>query len=117
MTMSWNSGSLRIACLLVALSVASAAQAQDKYYSINGGGGEGQIGDGLPLPAQDQISTMGGKTGMGGPIGTYTNFPPLLIPIAVIGKQHPAGMTMTLVPGPAVVKQTGGADPKAIKAP
>jgi len=67
--------------LLVALTVASAAQAGTKYYSVNGGGGESQIGDGLPLPIQDQYSAMGGKNGTGGPIGTFTNFPPLLIPI------------------------------------
>jgi hypothetical protein len=61
--------------------VASGAQAGTKYYSVNGGGGQGQIGDGLPIPAQDQYSAMGGKNKTGGPIGTYTNFPPLLIPI------------------------------------
>jgi hypothetical protein len=115
--MTWKSGSLRIACLLVALGVAGSAQAQTKYYSVNGGGGQAQIGDGLPLPAQDQISAMGGKNGTGGPIGTYTNFPPLLIPIGKFNKQHPPGMTMTLVTGAPVVKQTNGADPKNLIVP
>jgi hypothetical protein len=117
MIMTWKSGLLRIACLLVALGMAQGARAQNKYYSVNGGGGQAQIGDGLALPAQDPISSMGGKSGLGGPIGTYQNFPPLLIPVAIIGKQHPAGMTMTLVPGPAVVKQTAGADPKKMIVP
>lgn len=112
--MTWKSGSIRIACLLVALGVAGSAQAQDKYYSVNGGGGQAQIGDGLPLPAQDQLSSMGGKTGMGGPIGTYTNFPPLLIPV----NPNPGFKWdgAKLVKGEPVVKQTAGPDPKALKA-
>jgi len=86
--------------LLVALTIASAASAGTKYYSVNGGGGQAQIGDGLPIPAQDQYSSMGGKNGTGGPIGTFTNFPPLLIPInkdkhKVIVKQT---TTMTMQP-------------------
>ena len=60
---------------------------------------------------------MGGKNGTGGPIGTYTNFPPLLIPVAKFNKQHPPGMTMTLVAGAPVVKQTAGADPKNVNVP
>jgi hypothetical protein len=79
--MSFKSTSLRAMGLLVALTVASAAQAGTKYYSVNGGGGQAQIGDGLPIPAQDQYSSMGGKNFTNGPIGTFTNFPPLLIPI------------------------------------
>ena len=94
-------GSIGIVCLFVAFALAGSARAQTKYYSVNGGGGQTQIGDGLPLPAQDQISTMGGKTFTGGPIGTYTNFPPLLIPVAKN----------------AVVKQTTGADPKNLIVP
>jgi len=81
MMMCFESRSLRTAGLLVALTVATAAQAGTKYYSVNGGGGQAQIGDGLPLPAQYQTSSMGGKNGTGGPIGTFTNFPPLLIPV------------------------------------
>ena len=79
--MSLKSTSLRAMGLLVALTVASAAQAGTKYYSVNGGGGQAQIGDGLPIPAQDQYSSMGGKNFTNGPIGTFTNFPPLLIPV------------------------------------
>jgi hypothetical protein len=67
--------------MLVSAAIASAAEAGTKYYSVNGGGGQAQIGDGLPLPAQDQFSLMGGKNFTGGPIGTFTNFPPLRIPI------------------------------------
>jgi hypothetical protein len=115
--MEWKSGLFRCASLLVAIGVTGSAQAQTRYYSIVGGGGQAQTGDGLPLPAQDPISSMGGKSGLGGPIGTYQNLPPLLIPVAVIGRQHPAGMTMTLVPGPAVVQQTAGADPKKMVVP
>jgi len=79
--MSFKSTSLKAMGLLVALTIASAAQAGTKYYSVNGGGGQAQIGDGLPIPAQDQYSSMGGKNFTNGPIGTFTNFPPLLIPI------------------------------------
>jgi len=98
--MSRQMRSIRILSLLVAIAIAGSAQAQS-YYSVTGGGGQAQIGDGLPLPAQDQISTMGGKNGTGGPIGTYANFPPLLIPV----KKN------------ALVKQTAGADPKKMTVP
>jgi hypothetical protein len=87
-----KSGSL--VALLVTLLVASGSQAQT-YYSVTGGGGQAQIGDGLPLPAQDQV------TPMGAPIGTGTMFPPLLIPVA---------------PN-KLVKQTNGADPKKMTVP
>jgi hypothetical protein len=79
--MSFKSTSLKAMGLLVALTIASAAQAGTKYYTVSGGGGQAQIGDGLPIPAQDQYSAMGGKNFTNGPIGTYTNFPPLLVPL------------------------------------
>src|SRR5262245_51741603 len=81
MTMSFKSTSLKAVGLLVALTIASAAQAGTKYDGVTGGGGQAQIGDGLPIPAQDQYSSMGGKNFTNGPIGTYTNFPPLLVPL------------------------------------
>ncbi len=99
--MSQTRGSLRIAGLLVAIAIAGGAQAQTDFYVVSGGGGQAQIGDGLPLPAQDQVSTMGGKNGTGGPIGTYTNFPPLLIPVKAN----------------ALIKQTTGPDPKKMTVP
>src|SRR5262245_41780607 len=98
--------------LLVA-SIAGTAQAQTKFYSVTGGGGQAQIGGGLPLPIQPATSPNGGKlsngttmTPMGGttlmaPIGTGMNFPPLLIPV------NPAKL----------VKQTIGPDPKALTVP
>jgi len=98
--MSQNRGLLCTMSLLVAIAIAGGAQAQP-FYSVTSGGGQQQIGDGLPLPAQDQISAMGGKNGTGGPIGTYQNFPPLLIPVKNL----------------AVVKQTAGPDPKKITVP
>ena len=62
-------------------------------YSITGGGGQTQIGDGLLLPIQP-------ATVSGAPVGTGTLFPPLLIP-----------------PNPAkLVKQTG-ANPKKMTVP
>jgi len=87
---------IRIACLLVAVGFAGAASAQT-YYSITGGGGQAQIGDGLPLPIQVN------KTTMKGPIGTGTLFPPLLIPV-------------NTDPAKALVKQTGSA-PANLKVP
>jgi hypothetical protein len=97
--MALKSKSLGIACLLV-VGWAAAAQAacipavlSPCRYSITGGGGEAQIGDGLLLPIQP--TTIGGS-----PAGTGTMFPPLLIP-----------------PNPAkLVKQTG-ADPKKMTVP
>jgi hypothetical protein len=86
----------RIACLLVAIGFAGAASAQT-YYSITGGGGQAQIGDGLPLPIQVN------KTGGGQPIGTGTMFPPLLIPVNTKASK-------------ALVKQTGAA-PMQMKVP
>jgi hypothetical protein len=58
--------------MLFAVGIAGAANAN--YFSIAGGGAQFQIGDGLPIPIQIN------KTPMGGPIGTMTKFPPLLIP-------------------------------------
>jgi hypothetical protein len=75
--------------LWIALVTASASSAQN-YYSVTGGGGQTQIGDGLPLPIQVN------RTLMGGPIGTGTMLPPLLIPV------NPD-------PAKAIIKQTGAA--------
>jgi len=80
----------------IALVTASASSAQT-YYSITGGGGQTQIGDGLPLPIQVN------RTPMGAAIGTGTMFPPLLIPV------NPN-------PAKALVKQTGSA-PAQLKLP
>jgi len=87
--MALESKSLLIA-LLVVLGWAGSSQAQ--YYSITGGGGQAQIGDGLLLPIQP-------TTISGSPAGTMTMFPPLLIP------PNPN-------PAKALVQQTAGADPK-----
>jgi len=110
------SKSVRIACLLVALCWAATSHAQS-WYSIStnaaDSGGQAQIGGGLPLPIQPATSTMGGKLSngttmtpmgatAGGPIGTGMNFPPLLIPAN---------------PNKPLVKQTAGADPKAMTIP
>jgi hypothetical protein len=90
--------SLRIASLLVAICFAGAASAQT-YYSITGGGGQAQIGDGLPLPIQVN------KTPMGAPIGTGTMFPPLLIPVnsnkakALVKQTGAAPAQMKVAPG------------------
>ena len=73
--MSFRNAFLSAMDLLVVLAIAGAAQAGTKYYSVNGGGGQAQIGDGLPLPNQIQF------TPSGAPIGTGTMFPPLLIPV------------------------------------
>jgi hypothetical protein len=81
--------------MLVAIGFAGAANAA--YWTITAGGGQAQIGDGLPLPIQVN------KTTMGGPLGTGTMFPPLLIPVN---------------PNPAkqLIKQTG-TNPAQMKVP
>jgi len=86
----------KITCLLVVVGFAGAASAQT-YYSITGGGGQAQIGDGLPLPIQVN------KTPGMGPIGTGTMFPPLLIPVNTKASKR-------------LVKQTG-VSPAAMKVP
>ena len=93
-----TSRSLRIACMLVALSFASTMASAQTYYSITAGGGQAQIGDGLPLPIQPN------KTVGMGPIGTKSMFPTkLLIPL------NPD-------PGKRLIKQTGAA-PAQMKVP
>jgi hypothetical protein len=97
---------LRIVSLLGVLGLGwvGAAQAQT-YYSIVSGGGQLQLGHGLPFPLQPSTSSMGGKTSMGGPIGTGMNFPDkLLIPL-------------NTDPAKRLVKQTAGPDPKQITVP
>lgn len=69
--------SLRLACLLLVLAWAGAAQAAN--YTVTGGGAQGQIGDGLMIPIQDP-TTMSPPTGAGLQRGTGTMFPPLLMP-------------------------------------
>jgi hypothetical protein len=86
----------RIVCLLVAIGFAGAVNAQT-YYSITGGGGQAAIGSGLPLPIQVN------KTTMGGPIGTGTMFPPLLIPV------NPKGLVKQTGSAPAQMKVQPGA--------
>ena len=93
--MALKSKSLRIACLLVVLGWAGSSQAQ--YYSITGGGGQAQIGDGLLLPIQP-------TTISGSPAGTMTMFPPLLIPV------NPN-------PAKALVFQPAGPDPRKMTVP
>jgi hypothetical protein len=90
---------LRIASLLLVLGWAGTVQAQS-YYSVTGGGGQAQIGVGLPLPIQP--ATTGG-TAMN-PVGTGTVFPPLLIPLNANASKR-------------LVKQTAGADPKQMTVP
>jgi hypothetical protein len=94
-----HSKMLQIAALLVAIAFAGASQAQT-YYTVTGGGGQAQIGGGLPLPIQ--LATTGGT--MMSPIGTGTMFPPLLIPV-------------NANPAKRLVKQTAGADPKKMTVP
>ena len=90
--------------LLAALGFASASRAQ-QYYSVSGGGGQLQIGDGLPIPIQAQITAMGGAMSTGGPIGTGANFPDkLLIP-------------PNTIPAKRLIKQTAGPDPKKMIIP
>jgi hypothetical protein len=88
--------SLRRLCPLLALAFAVASSAQT-YYSVTGGGGQLQIGNGLPVPIQPYF------TYFGAPIGTKSKFPPLLISV------NPD-------PAKALVKQTG-ASPALIKVP
>jgi hypothetical protein len=84
--------------MLVALSFASTMASAQTYYSITAGGGQAQIGDGLPLPIQPN------KTVGMGPIGTKGMFPTkLLIPL------NPD-------PGKRLIKQTGSA-PAQMKVP
>jgi hypothetical protein len=91
------SASIRLLWLWITLVTASASSAQN-YYSVTGGGGQTQIGDGLPLPIQVN------RTPMGSPIGTGTIQPPLLIPV------NPD-------PGKALIKQTGSAPAQMKLAP
>jgi hypothetical protein len=95
-----SSRSLLAALMLVALGFATPSQAT--YYSITGGGGQAAIGGGLPLPIQPAhvMTSIGGMTNF----GTKTMFPPLLIPV------NPN-------PSKAIVKQTGGPDPKQMTVP
>ncbi len=89
--------------LSAALGFASASQAQ--YYTISGGGGQLEIGNGLPVPIQPQITAMGGSMSTGGPIGTRANFPDkLLIP-------------PNTNPAKRLIQQTAGADPKKMIIP
>jgi hypothetical protein len=101
--MSFKSTSL----LLVALGLASSAQGGTRYLSVVGGGAQSQIGDGLPLPIQDQYSSMGGKDGTGGPIGTFTNFPPLLIPVNPDPSKALVKVTTTMTAQPQVIVPPG----------
>jgi len=57
--------------LLLGLGWTVSAQAQTAQYSLTGGGGQLQIGGGLPLPIQ-----------LTNPTATMTVFPQLLIPVA-----------------------------------
>jgi hypothetical protein len=103
--MSFQRGLLGTGIVLVALAVAAAAQAGTKYYSVNGGGGQAQIGDGLPLPNQIQF------TPSGVPIGTGTMFPPLLIPVnsnkmkALVKQTTTMTMQPKMTVGPGVLRR------------
>ncbi len=89
--------------LFAVLGFASASPAQ--YYTISGGGGQLQIGDGLPIPIQPQSTSMGGSMSTGGPIGTGANFPDkLLIP-------------PNTNPAKRLIQQTAGPDPKKMIIP
>jgi hypothetical protein len=76
--MSLKRLTLCVACLLLCLGWAVTAHAQ-KSYSLIGGGGQIQIGGGLPLPIQAVNTTGGTPMNL---TATGTNFPPLLIPPA-----------------------------------
>jgi hypothetical protein len=78
------------------LGLALAATTQAKTYSITGGGGQYQIGGGLPLPIAT-VMTSGGVPTYGGTI-----FPPLGIPVknllkTVTGTTGMAGVQQKLV--------------------
>jgi len=95
------------ALLLVALALASSAQGGTRYLSVAGGGAQSQIGDGLPLPIQDQYSSMGGKNGTGGPIGTFANFPPLLIKPVPDTSKALVKVTTTMTAQPELIVPPG----------
>jgi hypothetical protein len=78
---------VHLACLLIGLTWASAAQAQMTRFLLTQPaagrktGGQLQIGAGLPLP----VGTAGVFTG-GATVGDAANFPPLFVPPAVVKK-------------------------------
>ena len=67
----------KLACMLVALVCAGAAQGQTMFGLTNNSGGELQIGTGLPLPVGPAGIFTGGMV-----VGTAGVFPPLYIPKA-----------------------------------
>ncbi len=86
----------KLACMLVALVCAGAAQGQTMFGLTNNSGGELQIGTGLPLPVGPAGIFTGGMV-----VGTAGTFPPLYIPKApaAMSIMQPAGGTLNIPVG------------------
>lgn len=106
--MSFRNRMLGLASLLVALSWSGSVQAQPFYLTAGSGGGELQIGTGLPLPVGPAGIFLGGKA----PATAGTPFwPPLLVGVdtslpganwtmsVMQALTSPAGGKLTIPPG------------------
>jgi hypothetical protein len=93
--MSLNRLMLFISCLLLSFGWAAAVHA--KAYSLTGGGGQFQVGGGLPLPIQ-----------LTNPTATGTVFPALLIPAkageVILGTSAMASQRKLLIPAGVLSK-------------
>jgi hypothetical protein len=93
--MSLNRLMLFISCLLLSFGWAAAVHA--KAYSLTGGGGQFQVGGGLPLPIQ-----------LTNPTATGTVFPSLLIPAktgqAILGTSAMASQRKLIIPAGVLSK-------------
>lgn len=101
--MSFRNRMLGLASLLVALTWSGSAQAQPFYLTAGSGGGELQIGTGLPLPVGPAGIFLGGKAP-----ATAGTFPPLLVGVdtsvnwtmsVMQALTSPAGGKLTIPPG------------------
>ncbi|MBW1843331.1 MAG: hypothetical protein JRE38_10540 [Deltaproteobacteria bacterium] len=93
--MSFHRFMLVISCLL--LSFAWVTTVHAKAYSLTGGGGQFQVGGGLPLPIQ-----------LTNPTATGTVFPSLLIPVktgqAILGTSAMASQRKLIIPAGVLSK-------------
>jgi hypothetical protein len=93
--MSFHRFVLFISCLLLSLAWATTVHA--KAYSLTGGGGQFQVGGGLPLPIQ-----------LTNPAATGTVFPTLLIPAksgqAILGTSAMASQRKLIIPAGVLSK-------------